>query len=88
MQKPDKEIQPNDFGSSSSNIIATRLSQVMAAAMPPNPAISAMSCRLSSGIIAAVARRHCRGDGRAHAFGAGTGREVVKVLIGIDPHRI
>jgi len=60
----------------------------MAAAMPPNPAISAMSCRLSSGIIAAVARRHCRGDGRAHAFGAGTGREVVKVLIGIDPHRI
>jgi hypothetical protein len=32
VQNPDKEIQPIDFGSSSSNTIATRLFRVKAAA--------------------------------------------------------
>jgi len=45
-----------------------------AAAMPPNPAISAISCRLSSGIIVADARRHRRGDGRAQAERTGPER--------------
>jgi hypothetical protein len=37
MQKPDKEIQTNDFGSSSSNTIATHLFRIKAAApLPPS----------------------------------------------------
>jgi hypothetical protein len=39
MQKPDKEIQPNGFGSSS-NTIATRLSRLKAAAAEPLLAVS------------------------------------------------